>query len=167
MATFTGTPRTWVAGETVTAALMNSDLRDPLAALSGAWNSWTPTLNQNTSTNISKTVNKAGYLQIGKLVIATCRLTSSGTGTSGSYVWVSLPVTPVSGIDGSVIGSGQYTDATADKYPAMILALTNGVRFMRADASQAAASGTGIGIDPVLTVASGDSCSFTVIYEAV
>lgn len=62
-------PRTWLTGEVLTAALLNTHLRDNLLELNGAtsgWAVWAPEL-----TNLAGTVT-AKYKQIGKLVVCEC-----------------------------------------------------------------------------------------------
>lgn len=46
----------------------------------GAWSTWTATLWENA--NVSSTVDRAVYCQIGKTVFGACHITSSGTGTA-------------------------------------------------------------------------------------
>jgi hypothetical protein len=84
-------PRTWIAGETLTAALLNTHVRDNLLELNStasAWSTYTPTL-----TNFTATITEARYKQIGKTVTGHVNLTLTA-GASGT-VGVSLPVTPV------------------------------------------------------------------------
>lgn len=48
----------------------------------GAWSSWTPTLWQNS--NLTQTVDRAVYCQIGKTVIGNFHITCGSTGTANS-----------------------------------------------------------------------------------
>lgn len=90
-------PRTWVAGEVVTAALLNTHVRDNLKAIGDAWTAYTPTWKSGAGgTDISiGSGTKAGlYLQAGKLVhfqILIVRAADTNLGTTG-YAF-GLPVT--------------------------------------------------------------------------
>ena len=93
-------PRSWVAGEVVTAALLNSHLRDQLLELNGtasAWSSFTvgwgssganPTLGNGASVGQYKTVGKTCHFVV---AITTGSTTTAGT---GDYK-IQLPVTAV------------------------------------------------------------------------
>lgn len=88
MTTYSGTPRTWTAGELVTAALMNANVRDPLLALTGAWNSYVPTWSPGTPA-IGDGTLEGRYIQVGKLVMFRIHLlggsTTSWGGSSDPY----------------------------------------------------------------------------------
>ena len=86
------TPGTATAGEVLTAAFWNTNVRDnsvELAPLALAWTDFTPQLRQG-STNIASTRTFAKYLTVGKTLWAIARVVSTGTGTSGP-VKLSLP----------------------------------------------------------------------------
>ena len=151
-----------MAGETVTAALMNTHVRDNFDAIGGAWTSYTPTLAQGASTNIAKTVIYAKYLSIGKLIIAQVYLQATAGGTAGSAITVSLPVVAAS--FGFVVGSGFFYDASVTGYPAVVyLNSTTNLSVVRADAA-----GVGeIGSDTNIAVASSDILRVSAMYEAL
>lgn len=79
------TPRTWVAGETVTAALFNSHIRDNFNAIGAAWTAYTPTI-----TGVTTSTLTARNLQRGKTTEVRCVFTL--TGAPSALVTVSLPV---------------------------------------------------------------------------
>ena len=81
-------PRTWVAGETLTAALLNVHLRDNLNALGDPWTAYTPTL---TGWAIGNGTLVARYMATGKLIHAYIKITAGSTTTYGT-LGVSLPV---------------------------------------------------------------------------
>lgn len=111
MATYTGTPATWTAGQTVTAANLNNELRDPLSALSGAWNSYTPTVSTSTQGNGTTACQ---YLRFGKLVIGYASLTLGSTSSISTAVGLSLPVTAVgTGMPGLLVAKAYDTSAGA------------------------------------------------------
>jgi len=92
MGTWTTTPRTWVAGEVVTASQFNANLRDFGRAFSDAWTSYTPTLTAST-TNPTNWTQTGYYMQVGKLVVAKFRLAAGASMTAGSGTYrVALPV---------------------------------------------------------------------------
>lgn len=159
------TPRTWVAGETVTAALMNTHVRDNFDAIGGAWTSYAGSivLAQGASTNIAKTVNYAKYLSIGKLVICQIKLSATAAGTAGSPITASLPVTAAGGASFLAVGSGFFTDASVGEYRCVAyLNSSTVVALARGDSSLAG----GIGVNPNIAVASGDVFVASIMYEA-
>lgn len=167
MATYSGSSRTWVAGETVTAALMNSDVRDPLAALTGAWNSYTPQIDQGASTNIGKTIGYAKYVRVGKFVRVQAQLALTGAGTSGSEITVTLPVARAySGSSFHVVGNGMVADVAGGSGAQAcnvtgVAGSASAVKFVPTGTT------TGMGASPnSFALASGDVISFTCEYEA-
>lgn len=106
------TPRTWVAGEVLTAALMNTHLRDQLATIGDAWPSFTPaivgwTLNNGTLTGVMK--------QEGKHVRGSIVFTfGSSTAVSGNLRFT-LPVTKASG-QSTIGGCGLNDVAPGNRY---------------------------------------------------
>lgn len=94
------TPHTWAVGEFVTAAEMNTEIRDPLTDLQAAWTAWTPAL---TAVTTNPTLGTGGatsgqYCKIGRLVTGWGYILFGTAGTnagSGSYA-VSLPFARVS-----------------------------------------------------------------------
>lgn len=132
-----------------------------LNSLAGAWNSYTPQVDQGASTNIAKTVTYAKYLQFGKFIVGSLRLSMTGTGTAGSTITVTTPVTTYT--TGLTVGTGFYNDNGTNYYPAMA-ALESYSKFhlIRLDAP----FNGQIGYDPNLAVANGDIIQFTFMYEA-
>lgn len=89
------TPRTWVSGELVTAALLNQHIRDNLNAVvpngPNGWTAYTPTLTQ--SVTVTKTVTYAKYMKVGRLVVAQVYLAITSAGTASNNIVIGLPVT--------------------------------------------------------------------------
>lgn len=83
-------PRTWVAGEVVTAALMNTHVRDNLKAFGDPWTSYTPVLSSN-GTQPATSTAQGGYILTGKWCQFWARMVISDGGT-GTYE-VTFPVT--------------------------------------------------------------------------
>lgn len=158
MATWDDSVKTWTAGEVLLASDFNSQIAGPLAALSGAWNSWTTRVDQGASTNIAHTAD-CGYIRIGSLVIGAARLTFSGTGTSGSAVSLYLPVTAASS-SSFPIGVGQYYDANVTThYTGQVITTSATVCKLWIDASS-------VGVTPALAVAASDVFLVQFMYEA-
>ena len=109
------TPGTATAGEVLTAAFWNTNVRDnlnELAPLELAWTDFTPQLRQG-STNIASTRTFAKYLTVGKTLWAIARVVSTAAGTSGP-IKLSLPsgfTLAVTASTTTIIGSGIFLDA--------------------------------------------------------
>jgi hypothetical protein len=73
------TPRTWVAGEVVTAALLNTHLRDNLDALGNPATPWIAPTALNSWVNFGASDSQLGYRKIGDRVELR-GLVKSGTG---------------------------------------------------------------------------------------
>ncbi|WP_063735629.1 hypothetical protein [Streptomyces sp. RTd22] len=91
----TSTPRTWVVGETVTAALMNTEIRDQFNSIFGAWTSYTPTWTASTTNPVLGNGTLIGrYLKVGMTCTTQINLVTGSTTTygAGNYSWA-LPFT--------------------------------------------------------------------------
>lgn len=100
-------PRTWVAGEVVTAALLNTHLRDNLLWLgSGNWSSYTPTwTSTGTAPAIGNGILEGRYVRIGNTIHFRIGLIPGGTTTYGTGAWFfALPAAARTGSQGT---SGQ------------------------------------------------------------
>jgi hypothetical protein len=162
------TPGTATAGEVLTASFWNEQVRDNFNMFSSffsGWTSYTPTLAQGASTNISKTVNKCSYLKIGCLLYLNMYLDVTGAGSAGSDITVSVP----SGITMSptnqfyLTGQGLYFDAsTGTRYPGSPFQNTSTtLSIRRTDIGTA----NGIGGDPNIATANGDGWFLSCIVE--
>jgi len=79
------TPRTWVSGEVVTAALLNTHLRDNLNAIGNAWTTYTPAWTASTTNPVINNGTLTGsYMQAGKYVTFRIRVVMGSTTTYGS-----------------------------------------------------------------------------------
>lgn len=149
-------PRTWVSGETLTAALLNTHVRDDLKALT-EYAAWTPTI-----TNVTSSTVTARHISAGKKVEArgVFTLTAAPTGT----VTVSLPVTA-----STVFGTGiHHTIGT-------VTGLRQGVAYRVGSAYLASSTTIGFVSDGAggawnatipVTWANTDIWSFNIVYEA-
>lgn len=93
-------PRTWVAGETVTAAEMNAEIRDFAIGLQGSWTIdgrassaiWTAA-SGNPVLNNGSIISK--YLQVGKTVVWAVRIIAGSGTTFGTNGWQLNPPLPI------------------------------------------------------------------------
>lgn len=162
------TPRTWVTGELVTAAMLNANIRDnenaafPLGV--DAWTTYTPTLTQ--SATVTKTVTYAKYQRIGRLIVVNCVLTVTGAGTAANAITVGVPVAAASA-GFMVVGAGYVQDVSAGplNYSGIaVLSTTTTIQFANA---QGAATGGLLGVGGfTAALASPDVVSFSITYEA-
>jgi len=97
----------------------------------GAWQSYTPTVTQ--SGTITCTTNYSKYIQIGKLVIWSFKVTySSGTGTSGNALTLTLPVNAAGATHS--LGSGMiYYNPTPRPYAGSWMNPTAGTIQLESD----------------------------------
>lgn len=103
-------PRTWIAGEVLSASLLNTHLRDNLLDLNGtssAWTSWTPTTANLTLGNGTIT---ALYKQVGKSVIFRINFTLGSTSAVGTGPTFTVPVAEVA--SSVQTGAGHFNDAS-------------------------------------------------------
>ncbi|MEU0181768.1 hypothetical protein ABZ312_11355 [Streptomyces sp. NPDC006207] len=78
-------PRTWVVGETVTAALMNQEIRDQLNSMFAAWTSYTPTWSAATTNPVVGNGTLVGlYMKVGRTCTFHINLLAGSTTTYGS-----------------------------------------------------------------------------------
>jgi hypothetical protein len=152
-----------VAQKTFTSAVLTaSDVNTYLMGEGGAWTSWTPTVTQSGSVTV--TVTRAKYARYGRTIHFTCQVSVTGTGTASNPIYVSLPVTAVSGV-GEHGGSGYlYDSSSATYYPCVIVGATTTTFQMLGTASTAPTLGGGGGFTAAL--ASGDAIVVAGTYEA-
>lgn len=118
---------------------------------------WTPTLAQGVSTNITKTVNEARYVRRGSIVEVWCSVTATGAGTAGSAITLSLPFTAAGHAAGAIFGAGFVFDASANvRYASVVeMSTTTKVAF-----SNDASAGGNVGAAPSFAVANTDIIRF-------
>jgi hypothetical protein len=118
-------PRTWVANNTLTAAQLNTDVRDNTLHLYeafGAFTAFTPTLG-GTSAALGTGTLTCAYMQINKLVIARYVLVGgSTTNLSSDRLTLTLPVTARDIVAAGVripVGVGHVNDPGVNSYHIM------------------------------------------------
>lgn len=153
-------PRTWVAGETVTAALLNTHVRDNEKAIGDPWTSYTPTF---TNAGTAPTGVVAKYISAGKLTIVRVAFTLASA--PAGIVQVSLPVTASTaygtGAQARIGGIGAVDTSAATYYQGIAyLASSTTASFI------SHASATPWTAATPLAWASGDIWVFDAVYEA-
>lgn len=101
------TPRNWTPGEVVSAAELNTEVRDALTGVQAAWDTYTPTW---TNLTVGNGTVIARYLQIGKTVHVRISLTGGTTSSASGAVSVSLPVV-ASGLGAQAVLVKHWTTA--------------------------------------------------------
>jgi len=166
------TPGTAVAGDVLTAAFWNSNVRDNLsdheiyiAPFRSAQATYTPTLVQPGA--INKTVNRAAWTKIGYLVFGLVTMTITGSGTAGNPIFSSLPTTSgntmsASGSGADIIGSFTYFASGGSRYSGSANWDSNNGRVLFV-ATGATGFGS-LGSSPSFAMASTDILTFTFQY---
>jgi hypothetical protein len=162
------TPGTAVAGDVLTAAFWNEQVRDQfveIAPFFATFTSWTPQIDQGATTNIAKTVNYARYLKIGRFVLASAHMSITGTGTTNNAVIVTLPSgANIASTAIIALGSGRVVDQSVADYQVIAIRQSaTSIVFVNAAGNTA---GGVVGINPNFALASPDVITFTIMYEA-
>ncbi|MEU0991926.1 hypothetical protein [Streptomyces sp. NPDC005953] len=107
-------PRTWSVGETVTAAMLNTEVRDQFNSMFAAWTAYTPAWSSaGTAPVIGNGSITGRYMKVGRTCHVAIRHVcgSSTTYGSGGYLW-SLPFTSANaGVE--YLGSARLTGTDA------------------------------------------------------
>lgn len=149
------TPRTWAAGEVVTASMMNDELRDFARAFSDAGSTFTGPLTQNVT--VTGTA-KSGYLRVGRWVFGWFNLAVTGTGTASNVIELTLPVAAKE--SGSGGGSWWHLDSGVTNRTGFVaIHSTTRARFYLTGDGNPYGQTTG-------QLTSGDSFSVLFVYEA-
>lgn len=139
------TPRTWVAGETVTAAIMNTHVRDNLKALGDPWTAYTPTWTASTTNPTLGNGTLTGRaVQVGKFTqirIAMVGGTTTAVG-SGSYSFA-LPAASISSSEQTL--AADFFDG-ANHYAAVGL-IASGASVVNVFSTKGGTSGSVIVLD--------------------
>lgn len=131
------------------------------ALTSTAVQTWTPTVTQGVS--VAATSTTAKYMRQGSIVTCWCNLAITASGTSGSTITVTLPVSGSSSVHAVTdpIGSGIVYDTGTANY-------LGSVQFSGSLSSVIFAptgtSGNTIGSGPSMQLTSGDFIRFTATY---
>lgn len=168
-ANWTTPAKDWTTGDVVTAALLDTHLRDNMDYLQqefvaklGQWTSYTPAFTQ--SAVISKTVSYARSIKIGRMVIGNIVLGATSAGVANNPIIVVAPYTAASA-SGITCGAGTFFDAsTSTRFAVSVLLATNANFQFVHGANTAFMGQTSGGFTGA--IASGDSISFQFSYES-
>ena len=133
----------------------------------GAWTAFTPTLWENAT--VAATVNRAVYLQIGKLVMGTVHMTASAAGTANSggiqIRNTTLPA-PAYTANAVSIGAGDYQISSGAHYTLhVVLASATAFGFYRSGDDYTFGSNSN-GAPGNLAIASNGKIRCSFMYEA-
>lgn len=139
-----------------------------VASSMAAWNTYTPILYQG-ATVVSKTVDSARYLRMGKFAAIQVRMTVTGSGAANSGVQVSLPADLAPASRGSFYpqGVGVIYDASAAQlgmYAVDLVTYGLAIFFSTSGTFDNSAGNSGTTFSAAL--ANNDRVGFTAIYEA-
>jgi hypothetical protein len=135
---------------------------DDLNAI-GVWESYTPVLDQNGTR--TATVNYAQYCVINKVCFVNVDLTCTTTGSAGTAISVTLPVTANASFvsNQSSLGSGVFYDSSATDVRLTNVAINSSTSVaFRADDS----ANTNLGSTPSVALGNNDVISFSIMYQA-
>lgn len=103
-------PKTWIVGETVSAALLNQEIRDQFNSFFGAWTAYTPSWGADggAAPTLGNGALTGRYLKIGRTVDWVMQLTwgsttAAGGGGGGENWWFGLPAAPASGFSQRIV----------------------------------------------------------------
>lgn len=121
-------PRTWVASEVVTAALLNTHVRDNLKALGDPWTAYTPAwTSSGTAPALGNGTITGAYIQTGKRIEFRIVLTMGSTTTFGTGTYdLSLPAfTASAGMGRASVGGTAFDSSATSTYPIVGLILAS------------------------------------------
>lgn len=139
----------------LTTAETDIDAIAPLGV--GAWTTYIPTLVQSVA--VTKTVTRATYQRVGRLVIVHFNLSVTGAGTAGVALEVGLPVAAAH--SNAAVGSFYYFDAGSTIYTGAVVGNTTTTARL-----YVSGNGNPFGINPAVTAAATDVLIGSVTYEA-
>jgi hypothetical protein len=163
------TPRTWVTNETVTAAVMNTHVRDNLTALAPSGTTYTnyvPALTADTTNPTLGTASTATgeYLRIGDKVHVQLfiQFGTSGAAAGNGIYFVSVPVNIASTVAAAVaVGSGAIRDDSAGSWRPV-----SALRFSATTVQMVSDASARVAFDSPWTWAASDWMTLDLSYEA-
>lgn len=156
------TPITWGAGNVVTAAQLNTELRDPITGIQAVWTTYTPTTTNITIGNGSVVGN---FTRIGKTVDFFCQFTFGSTSALTASPTFTLPVTALN--LGWMAGECTAFDTSAAAYfPIGGVADTTARVLCRAWPTTAGNAFAGLSATFPMTWATGDQLTILGRYQA-
>lgn len=128
-----------------------------------AYSTFTPTLKQNVT--VSATTNWAAWRREGRRVVGYCKVTATASGTSGNAVNVLAAALPAPLHAGALCGSGMYKNNGYQYLVAVRVNTTSGAASFDF-IGNTSTDPNAVGVNPSLTVSSGEYYSFEFDYEA-
>lgn len=135
----------------------------PTALVSDALPAYSPQIDQGVTTNIAKSTRVATYTRIGRLVNCQVAVTTTGAGTAGSAILVSLPVTALAASTYPV-GSGRVLDSSGGAATDYV-----GLAYLQSSTRVGvviAGTSNYVGANPNFALANNDLVEITFMYEA-
>lgn len=161
----TFSPRTWVVGETVTAAMLNTEIRDQINSILGTWTTYTPTWTSAVNPVLGNGTITGRYIKIGRTVTVSILLTCGSTTTYGSGAYnFGLPF---AGAAASVpyLGSARMTNSSTWHGQASMIATSTVFNITLPTAVAQSQSANMSGVTPE-TLASGATIRATLTYQS-
>jgi hypothetical protein len=161
----TFTPRTWVVGEVVTAALLNTEIRDQLNSMFDVWTTYTPTWTASTNPALGNGTLTGRYIKIGRTVTVSILLTCGSTTTYGSGAYAfGLPF-PAAAATVPYLGSARLTNSATWHGQASLVAGGSSFNVTVPTSATNSQSANMSGVTPE-TLASGASIRATLTYQS-
>jgi hypothetical protein len=153
-------------GEVVTAAQLNTEIRDQFNDVFASWSTYTPTWTASTNPTIGNGTITGRYKLIGKTCLAAAQVTIGSTTTLGSGQYsISLPVAPRSAAPDQRVMVGVRRNSDGSRWVgdarATASTITLGIYAGAASGSHVALTGT-----TPISLAASDSITLTGTYEA-
>ena len=160
------TPGTATAGNVLTAAFWNEQVRDNsvmLAPFFAAWTAYTPVWSGLT---IGNGTTSGRYLKVGRMVTVVAQLNWGSTSTGSGSFTCTMPVTAATFSGGVWVGSCRISDAGTKGFVATVEVASNGTGLSRIVSADSGAGAAEVTSTNPMTWANGDALYFTITYEA-
>lgn len=146
----------------VGAKVKAADLASVFPTNTDAWSTYVPTWTQ--SATISKTINMANYMKVGRKVTCCVHMSATSAGTAANRMVVSLPIAAASGLV-RTIGAFRFSRSGTGYYLGSVTLLdTTHVIFASGSPTAEWLGATGAAFTGA--IAATDAIDFTVEYEA-
>jgi hypothetical protein len=161
------TPRTWVSSEVVTAALMNTEIRDAITGMQAAWTAYTPTWTAlTTNPTLGNGTITGAYNRIGKTVLFRVKVTFGSTTTVGSGTYLFSPPAAVNAADALMLPARFFDSSAATRNKGIVYLLSSGNLGLAVDVGAAGGTLAGVTNASPYAWATGDTIELGGSYEA-
>jgi hypothetical protein len=155
------TPRTWVSGETVTAAEMNTEIRDAFTGVQAAWTVYTTT---TTNITLGNGTLDARYTRFGQTVIMQVRFTFGSTSAITGRPSFTMPTSTRSAL--WAMNCTAFDTSAGAWFPLQGVCSSGSAVTVFADPATAGAALRDVTSTVPMTWASGDILTVIGLYEA-